>query len=363
MKAKDLAALGALGLAGYAAYNKFGKKDDEPKTRGKLGESQSANDNNEGEREARMSKRDMNEGSGRRDAGGNTEDVDRRAGVAERMGKDAAGSRFTDRDVDSEGIRYDYIPPREKAKETFVRPTAAGGNSKTPVARSRPVSGEDFSNEGRNSRRPTVVTMPTGDDRFVTPEEGAKAYKPRRTPGAADGVGSTSSSSEEGMANYVPRRTVPAATSSSTEEGMAAYVPRRTVPAASSTNTSSSTEEGMAAYVPRRYNPAADSNAAGSTSSSTAAGMGANVPRRPAVASSTAAGMTAYVPRNTAAVEQARLDALRSSGGRRAAGGVVKKMASGGLASSRMSSKPKQSTASSRGDGIAQRGKTRGQMR
>jgi hypothetical protein len=362
MKAKDLAALGALGLAGYAAYNKFGKKDDETKTRGKLGESQSANDGTAGEYRSDMlgKGRSANEG----DAGESEARMSKRSrqenDVPDRiMGKDAAGSRFTDRDVDSEGIRYDYIPPREKAKETFVRPTAAGGNSKTPVARSRPVSGEDLSNEGRNSRRPTVVTMPTGDDRFVTPEEGAKAYKPRRTPGAADGVGSTSSSSEEGMANYVPRRTVPAATSSSTEEGMANYVPRRTLPTA----TSSSTEEGMAAYVPRRYNPAADSNAAGSTSSSTAAGMGANVPRRPAVASSTAAGMTAYVPRNTAAVEQARLDALRSSGGRRAAGGVVKKMASGGLASSRMSSKPKQSTASSRGDGIAQRGKTRGQMR
>jgi len=44
-------------------------------------------------------------------------------------------------------------------------------------------------------------------------------------------------------------------------------------------------------------------------------------------------------------------------------GGSVKKMASGGLTSSKMSSKPKQSTASSRGDGIAQRGKTRGMMR
>jgi hypothetical protein len=41
-------------------------------------------------------------------------------------------------------------------------------------------------------------------------------------------------------------------------------------------------------------------------------------------------------------------------------GGAVKKMASGGMTSSKMSSKP--STASSRGDGIAQRGKTRGKL-
>lgn len=53
--------------------------------------------------------------------------------------------------------------------------------------------------------------------------------------------------------------------------------------------------------------------------------------------------------------EQARTDALRSSGGRRAAGGAVKKMASGGMTS-------KVSSASKRADGIASRGKTRCKM-
>jgi hypothetical protein len=57
--------------------------------------------------------------------------------------------------------------------------------------------------------------------------------------------------------------------------------------------------------------------------------------------------------------EQARIDALRSSGGRRAKGGMVKKMASGGMTSSKMS-KP---SGASRGDGIAQRGRTRGTLR
>jgi len=254
MKARDLAALAALGIAGKYAYDKFGrKKDDEPKSKGKLGEAQSANDGDAGESEARMSKRDMNEGSGRRDAGGNTEDVDRRAGVPERDYSNEGRNKV------KKEIEYPLFP-RKKDKETFVRPTAAGGNSKTPK----------------------VVTRPDGDDRFVSPEVGAQANKPRR------------------------------------------------------------------------YNPAADSN----TASSTAAGMATNVPRRPAVASSTAAGMAAYVPRNAAAVEQARLDALRASGGRRAKGGVVK-MASGGMTSSKMS-KP---SGASRGDGIAQRGRTRGTLR
>jgi len=100
MKARDLAALAALGIAGKMAYDKFGrKKDDEPKSKGTLGEAPSANDGKAGESEARLSTQDMDRASGRRDAGGDTEDVDRRAGVPERMGRDAAGSRFTDRDV------------------------------------------------------------------------------------------------------------------------------------------------------------------------------------------------------------------------------------------------------------------------
>ena len=337
MKARDLAALAALGIAGKMAYDKFGrKKDDEPKSKGKLGEAQSANDSDAGEFEARMSKRDMNEGSGRRDAGGNTEDVDRRAGVAERMGRDAAGSRFTDRDV--------------AAKATPV--------AKAAVAKAAAAKAAD-----------------TKDALIVTPEEGAKANKPRRYNPAADSnaASATFSSTEEGMKANVPRRTPGAAdgvgsTFSSTEAGMAANVPRRTVPDYSNEGrnarapvnaTFSSTEAGMAANVPRRTPGAADG--VGPTFSSTEEGMAANVPRRPGqapVASSTAAGMTRYVPRNLEAVEQARLDALRSSGGRRAKGGVVK-MASGGMTSSKMS-KP---SGASRGDGIAQRGRTRGTLR
>jgi hypothetical protein len=64
----------------------------------------------------------------------------------------------------------------------------------------------------------------------------------------------------------------------------------------------------------------------------------------------------AYLAKKRA--EQAQMDALRSSGGRRAKGGVVK-MASGGMTSSKMS-KP---SGASRGDGIAQRGRTRGTLR
>lgn len=368
MKARDLAALAALGIAGKMAYDKFGrKKDDEPKSKGKLGEAQSANDGDAGESEARMSKRDMNEGSGRRDAGGNTEDVDRRAGVAERMGRDAAGSRFTDRDV----------------------------AAKAPTAKATPVA------KAAVAKAAAAKAADTKDARIVTPEEGAKAYVPRRIPGAADGVGATFSSSAEGMENYVPRRTPGAAdgvgsTFSSSAEGMENYVPRRTVPDYSNEGrnartpvnaTFSSTEEGMQKYVPRRPGQTTPQ----ATSSSTAEGMAAYVPRRDpnavsrvnagrpgfdevgrplpvatkvkpqATFSSSEDGMGVgrYMPRNLDVTDKAIMDRkIAELDKRRAKGGVVK-MASGGMASSKMS-KP---SGASRGDGIAQRGRTRGTLR
>ena len=335
MKARDLAALAALGIAGKMAYDKFGrKKDDEPKSKGKLGEAQSANDGDAGESEARMSKRDMNEGSGRRDAGGNTEKLSRQErdileklsrqerDVPDRiMGRDAAGSRFTDK--------------------------AAAPVAVAKPVRKQEVEARSLDSTGGPSRYNRAADSNAAGATFSSSAEGMKANVPRRTPGAADGVGSTFSSTEAGMAANVPRRTVP----DYSNEGRNARAPVNA--------TFSSTEAGMAANVPRRTPGAADG--VGPTFSSTEEGMAANVPRRPGqapVASSTAAGMTRYVPRNLEAVEQARLDALRSSGGRRAKGGVVK-MASGGMASSKMS-KP---SGASRGDGIAQRGRTRGTLR
>jgi hypothetical protein len=365
MKARDLAALAALGIAGKMAYDKFGrKKDDEPKTKGELGKSKSANDSDAGESEARMDNY-SNEG---RNAKFANEDYSN-----EGRGKAAPDYSNEGRGKVKKEIEYPLFPRPVAKKEAVVKRDK-----------------EDFSNEGRNSKRPTVVTRPTGDDRFVTPEEGAKAYKPRYNPAAdSNAASATFSSTEEGMKANVPRRPVPTPTFSSTEEGMQNYVPRRTVPDYSNEGrgsrapvnaTFSSTEEGMQNYVPRRIPGAADAanptfssseesmanyvprrTPPAATFSNTEEGMQNYVPRRPGqapVASSTAAGMAAYVPRNLAAVEQARLDALRSSGGRRAKGGVVK-MASGGITSSKMS-KP---SGASRGDGIAQRGRTRGTLR
>lgn len=297
MKARDLAALAALGIAGKMAYDKFGnKKDDEPKTKGALGKSKSANDSDAGESEARM----------------------------DNYSNEGRNAKFANEDYSNEG-RGSVAPDYSNEGRGKTAPVAVA----TPVRRAAVVS-RSLESKGGPSRYNRAADSNAASTAFSSPEEAMAANVPRRTAAAA--AGPTFSSSEEGMVNYAPRR-IPGAgdgvgpTFSSTEEGMQNYVPRRVAPTA----TSSSTEEGMAAYVPRR-------------------------PGQAPVASSTAAGMAAYVPRNLAAVEQARLDALRSSGGRRAKGGVVKKMASGGMTSSKMS-KP---SGASRGDGIAQRGRTRG---
>jgi len=300
MKARDVAALAALGLAGKLAYDKFGgKKDDEPKTRGKLGKSQSANDGDAGESEARMSKRDMNEGSGRRDAGGNTEDVDRRAGVPERMGQDAAGSLFTDRDV-------------------AEAPVAVASPVPTPEIQARPLG-----STGGPSRY-----SPAADSNAAGSADGAAP--------ANLGTFSTSNASYDATAPVAQRLSA--------------------IESANGAGTPSALATNAYANVSRT-----NQNLSNTKKAALAAPL---IAKSSALANVSHADQAAYMARNRAREaaakmdEIAKLDELNKSnfvGGRRAKGGVVK-MASGGLASSKMS-KP---SGASRGDGIAQRGRTRG---
>ena len=326
MKAKDLAALAALGVAGFAAYDKFGKKspvNSGAKAGAKLGDGE--RDSEAGESNARMNMRDMNEGSGRRDAGGNTEDVDRRRGAPERM-KDIPESR-QERDIPQ---AVEKFTPRDKEglikkKDTFVRPSAAGANSKTPAfARS-------------NAAAPAAAVVEAAPK--------TRAFTP---PGAQDSMGAFTTAGQAAEASPTTRAFTPPGYVASAN----AYNQART------TDTPSNAALGDYA---RAINPAmhADRMLAASHPS-------ARITDKLAVDSRT--NQAAYLAKKRAAEQQAkmndiaRLDALNKSnftGGRRAKGGVVK-MASGGMASSKMSSKP--STASSRGDGIAQRGKTRGKM-
>ena len=355
MKAKDLAALAALGVAGFAAYDKFGKKDapaSGTRAGAKLGESGSANDGDSGEREARMNMRDMNEGSGRRDAGGNTMDVDRRAGVSERMGKDAAGSRFTDRDVPEVVEKFS---PRDKEglikkKDTFVRPSAAGANSKTPKA--------------------ALAASTANDDADAAAKSLSSTGGPSRARfnAAQDSQNASSAAPASGRVGTQPamdaysRATRPAAGN----QAMAA-MERATVPTQRNVGSGNAA---MGAFsqvkaVPRNIQYATEAEKARQARiDENTYDSQLNRDRRQAVVDT-----VSNIPSNVAKAfalpeKEFQNKTYRNMKGdivRYNKGGVVKKMASGGMTSSKMSSKP--STASSRGDGIAQRGKTRGQMR
>jgi hypothetical protein len=360
MKAKDLAALAALGVAGFAAYDKFGKKspaNSGAKEGAVLGESVSANDGEAGEREARMSMRDMNEGSGRRDAGGNTEklsrqerDIPEKLSRQERdvpdriMGRDAAGSRFTDRDVSAK-------KSAEAAPAVAVKPVAV---AKAPEA-----------------KRPIGVNA--AGSRFAE-RDAAPAEKQFTLPGTQSAMGDFS------------RAMLP-------EQRIAAIDAKSGASSASAKKT-----EALAALSKaEQAKDVAKKRAAGTFKEVTQ-----NV--KPAVVKPTAAApvppVSAAAAARQRAIDEKNFDSELMKGRRQsvidtvqnipsnianmfkpkerefqnntyrdmsgnivkyAKGGAVKKMASGGMASSKMSSKP--STASSRGDGIAQRGKTRGMIR
>jgi len=350
MKARDLAALAALGIAGKMAYDKFGrKKDDEPKTKGKLGEAQSANDGDAGEFEARAQKAELG----------------------------TKGAYLDDTpEFRTKGAYLDDTPElRTKGAYLDERATPAASAS------SAYKKVKDKSSGAVAAKATAAKAADTKDDRFVSPEEGAKANKPRRTPGAADGVGSTPSTTEAGMANYTPRRTPPAVqVPSTTEEGMANYTPRRTVADYSNEGrnykapaVASTTEAGMVNYTPRRPLPVPQ------VPSTTEAGMKNYTPRRTTTASDNAQAQ-ARMMRQGSPMAASRRNAgmpgydeagnpisMRSMAGRPGydeagnkmkRGGAVK-MASGGMTSSKMS-KP---SGASRGDGIAQRGRTRGTLR
>jgi hypothetical protein len=193
--------------------------------------------------------------------------------------------------------------------------------------------------------KPKSVSEPSDKSVRLAPENRDLEKNTSRGIPAKQKPVSTVSSSEEGMKNYKPRRTPAASTSSSSAEGMKNYKPRSTQP---------SSAKDPAVYGLKE---------AVKTTAKTA---------MPLVAPAVAAASRVPTPEQAAANRQAVYDNVKSgakkvgnylsdtftmegrervkkeaSGMKR--GGAVK-MASGGL------------TASRRGDGIAQRGKTRGKM-
>jgi hypothetical protein len=224
--------------------------------------------------------------------------VDRTAELEAEYGPKGSGG-MRPSDVGQGGSQVAAIDGYKKLK-------AAGANSKTPAAAAAPAAAE-------------VVSVPK-----------TRAFTP---PGVQSSMGAFT---QAGQADEIIPTT-------------RAFTPPGYVASANDYNRASTANTPNNAALgdfTRAVNPAmqADRMAA-------AASPSARMTDKLAVTSR--ANQAAYLAQQRA--EQARLDALRASGGRRAKGGVIK-MASGGLASYKMS-KP---SGASRGDGIAQRGRTRG---
>lgn len=365
MKAKDLAALAALGVAGFAAYDKFGKKS--PAQSGakagvKLGESKG--DGEAGESEARMNMRDMNEGSGRRDAGGNTEKMSRQ----ERDVPEKIVSR-QERDV----------PDRVSSGGGGMRPSDVGqGGSQVAASGAYKKLKASAANDDADAATKSLSST-GGPSRYrrddISEAPAAPTSRQFTLPGTQSAMGDFS------------RAMLP-------EQRIAAIDAKSGASSPSAKKT-----EALAAL--------SKAEQAKDVAKKRAAGTFIEIPQnvKPAVVKPTAAAPTpplsAAAAARQRAIDEKNFDSDLMKGRRQAVvdtvqsipsrvadifkppekefqnktyfnpmtgkvvkynkGGAVKKMASGGMTSSKMSSKP--STASSRGDGIAQRGKTRGQMR
>jgi hypothetical protein len=320
MKAKDLAALAALGVAGYAAYDKFGKKGEEPKTRGKLGESQSANDGTAGEYRSDMlgKGRSANEGdAGEAEAGmvsmspTSRNRVDRAAEMEAEYGPQGSGG-MQPNDVGQGGSQSAAAVAAGKSLNSQGGPSryraaqdSQAASSAAPVTSSAPVVGR-------------VGTQPAMD-----------AYSRATRPAAGN----------QAMA-AMERATVPNQSSAASgNAAMGAYNQVRTVPR--NIQYATEAEKARQARIDERNYDSDLMKSRRQAVVDTVKNIPANVMN--------AFSMPEKTFQNKTYVKDGKVV-------RYAKGGVVKKMSSGG-----MSSKP--SSASSRGDGIAQRGKTRGMIR
>ena len=378
MRAQDLAALAALGAVGYHLSKGKGKKDDAEGAVDASPEKSSRQENDVPDKLSRQ-ERDVPE-------------------------KVAGGMRSTDvtQGGASSGTSNAFKKVKDKSSGSL---NSTGGPSRYNRAADSNAAGATDSN-ATGATKSKVVTMPTGDDRFVSPEEGAKAYRPRR-PGQASAPAPTFSSSEAGMKNYVPRRTgqTPSAVQTSRPaepQSMARYpggLAKRganvSVPEDKPLIRPLGTDEdyldamvatapvGLAAKLAAKM--AYKKDAPLKYYDQPALG-GPNTPLLGAPAKQlTGPSKTDLMARDRANRASEREDAMTREnadryglnpnapgydaaasslrerlGGRdftlKKKGGVIKKMASGGMTS-------RSSSASSRGDGIAQRGKTKGRMR
>jgi len=383
MKARDLAALAALGAVGYHLSKGKGKKDD------KIDAS---------------AEEDMDKGSGRRDAGGETEDVDRRAGVPERKGVGTAGvDKRSDAD-DFKGVRQPTRPGQDKSGSRSVAPKTVAKKpdvadkpaakkpdvADKPAAEKAPV--EDYGNEGRRASsmgdKIAAINAKSGAAspsarqvdalRAASRKAAAEDTAKRRTSGTLPQIQAPGTQS---MARYPGGLAKRGANVSVPEDKPITrilgtdqdYVDAITATAPVGLAAKLAAKMAYKKDAPLKYY---DQPALGGPSTPL---LGAPAKQL------TGPSKTDLMARDRASRASERQDAMTREnadryglnpnapgydaaasslrdrlGGRdftlKKKGGVIKKMASGGMTS-------RSTSASSRGDGIAQRGKTRGSMR
>jgi len=303
MKAKDLAALAALGVAGYAAYDKFGKK--EAPVKKKMGEGLDMTNQGAYERATRPESSQMDE-------------------------TDYDAPRTAPRTVPE-----DYDAPRTAPRQPVAVASPVPTRSVKPVSTSSVATTPDVvADDYQMPRTAPKPVMP--DASRVTPYNPDIMY--------ADTVKSDPNAAHDDEMNRLARtratRQGAIVAQSPNAQAQARILRQGPTPAQSATNAQAQ------ARMLRQGTPSAQIAApvvpAAQTGRYTKDQYGNIIDNSTGKVSRTifSAGQEGNAARN---------------GMKR--GGAVKKMASGGLASS------KPSSASSRGDGIAQRGKTRGTMR
>jgi hypothetical protein len=351
MKARDLAALAALGVAGYAAYNKFGKKD-EPKSKGKKQAEQEAYNYDTQAQKAELGTKGayLPETAELRTKGAYLDDtpefrtkgaylddtpelrtkgayLDERAEKASAEKPSAGSNAYKDvKDKSSGSLSSQGGPSRYRRDEdSEAAPAPAASRQFTPPGTQSAMG--DFSRAILPEQRIAAMNEKSGASHSSTKKtEELAAYS------RAEAAKELEKKKKNGTFVPIPQNVKPAVVKPT------AVAPVPPVSAAAAAKQRAIDEKNFDSELMKGRRQAVIDTLQGIPS-----GI-ANIfkPREKEFQNKTYRDMSGNI------VKYAK-------------GGVVKKMASGSMASSKMSSKP--STASSRGDGIAQRGKTRGMIR
>jgi hypothetical protein len=327
MKAKDLAALAALGIAGKYAYDKYSEKNAPASGVSPPG--------------AKLGNRvsPINEGT---------------AGETENYSNEGRNAKFANEDYSNEGRNAKF------ANEDYSN-------------EGRGKAAPDYSNEGRGKLAPVAVAKPVRREAVVArPLDsigGPSRYNRAADSNAAGAVETGAVESDYQMPRTAPRTDLDrlnAANGAASESArqtdalavgsranQAAYLQAKQADQMAAAGSPSALATDALANTSRAAVLVDRANKLNPTAMQASGALTPSAKMTDKLATTSRANQAAYLAQQRA--EQARIDALRSSGGARAKGGAVK-MASGGLASSKMS-KP---SGASRGDGIAQRGRTRG---